>query len=229
MGRLGGVGGHSLRLDGPVIAHQFVGPKGLTNGLTRKKLSHDWLQVKDGRAVDGIEFDDIKALLLHADDRADGAAQAVRAVLAALCKDADSGPRGIVARVAGTGDDFGGVDLMEEKRDLDMRKVGEALEGLGRELFDEGDAGLLVAPEVIFGVEASGLDEANGFDALGHTLIVDRFPWLPGLAMRWGLQWAGAQDDKQELVDDSRAVDFAGGGGRTLSGFGELLRWATLA
>jgi hypothetical protein len=91
----------------PVLAHELVRPRRLANLLPRQKLGHDGLDVKHGRSIERIKFRDEKPGAFDPNHATDGAPDAIRAVLAALRKDADRRPVLIVSWMTRPGDCIG--------------------------------------------------------------------------------------------------------------------------
>jgi len=90
-------------------------PSRLANSLAWQKFNHDRLDVEHWRAIDGVELGDDELGAVDPNNTADGAANAVWTVLAALRKDAHRRPRIVVSRVTRAGDDFRRLDLVEEE------------------------------------------------------------------------------------------------------------------
>src|SRR5262249_15379608 len=90
----------------PIILHDLNCPLRLADRLARQEAGHHRLDVQDRRAVDGVKAADLKRPALHRQQPAHGHPDAVRPALAALGEDADLGPGGVAAGMAGRGDDL---------------------------------------------------------------------------------------------------------------------------
>ena len=67
-------------------------PSRLVNFFAGQKLNHDWFDVEHRCSIDGIEFGYEKLGTFDTNDAANGAADAIGSVLAALGKDAHGWP-----------------------------------------------------------------------------------------------------------------------------------------
>jgi len=112
------------------MAHELVRPLRLHYDFARQELCQNWLDVEHGRTVDGVQLCHHQARALAPKNAAYGGANAVWPVLPALRKDADGRPVLVVPRMAGASDNSRGLDLVEEKDDLSVGEVAEALERL---------------------------------------------------------------------------------------------------
>src|SRR5690242_1293858 len=145
----------------PVLAHQFVGPRGLPDLSARKEFTHHRLDIDDRRPVDGVQFGDKEVLALDARDVTDRAADAIRAVLGALREDADFGPLFIISGVTCIRNDLCRINLRQEEEHFCVREVGQSCESIRRELVGEGDAGFFFAPEIVLDFRAGSANESD--------------------------------------------------------------------
>jgi hypothetical protein len=157
-----------LRFQGPIVTHQFVRPRRLANLLPREKLYHHRLYVEHRRSVDRIEFGNKEPGALNTHHLADRAPDAIGPVFASLRKNPGRRPRRVISRMTRAAYDLGWLNLMEEEKDFDMRKVSNSQKSFGRKSLRESDARFFSAPEVILRMRTSGFDETNCLDLFDH-------------------------------------------------------------
>ena len=154
------------------------------NVAAGQKLLHHRFQVEHGGTVDRIQFTDEQHVGLHANDPANGAADAVGAILAPLRKDTNGRPRRIVARMTCREHDFRCWDLVKQEKHLDMRKIRKSLQCLRGKWIRQRNAGLFATPIVILSLQARCLNESDGLYVVGHrdylTMHGKFPPWEPG-------------------------------------------------
>ena len=131
----------------------------------RRELGHVRLEVEDGRVVDRVEPAHGEHRGLDGQQLADAHAQPVRPALRPLCVNADLGPVRVVARPPSVALMRAGLDEVEQKDDLEVRELVQALQALrsdhlGIELDGRDD----LAPVVINRLASRRANEANGLD-----------------------------------------------------------------
>ena len=137
-------------------------PLGLPYRLPRQEFDHDRLDVEHGRAIDRIELRHEQAPAFAADDAADRASDAIRAIPAPLRKDPDRRPVCVGSGVSGAGDDFCGIDLVKHVEYFDVGEVGDSGQSIRRDMLLESDGRLLVTPIIVFGASSTRFDDSYG-------------------------------------------------------------------
>lgn len=147
----------------PVFAHELPSPLRVANFASGGEFRHIRFDVQNRRAVDGVKPGDFESQILDRQQAADGNADPIRTVLAALREDTDLGPVRPIAGMPRAGYNFGFLHQMKEENDFDMREAGESRERIrGESRRVEIDAAGDAAPNVVDGVYDGAVDDADG-------------------------------------------------------------------
>src|SRR5580698_2033124 len=173
----------------PVSSHEFSGPTRLTYLATWRELSHIRLNVQNRRAIDGIQPLNLQRQIFHREQAANGNANAIGPVLATLGKDANLGPVQSTSGMPCANRYLGFLHQMEEKNDLNVRKVSQPREALrNKSRSVQINPAFDAAPDIVDRLRDGTADHTNGAELIPahHSGYFSRFPsaTLPRSSLR---------------------------------------------